>query len=249
MTFQRGDRHRPKGHALAYFRVLSEPDVLYATYIITLPIEVDFSKYVPPFLSSHLGSAPLNDLSAFSLPPVPEKVGSYGQLEHLAEVRDDDLLDAGTMNSFDLPDMMQLVGDMVRQYAQLWSDYAKPEAAPEQGEAPRELGEPSGVTEVLYSLMNERDRLADLASLVSKLRFAIEGSDKQMGQETKEEIEILGRYLPEHFQISRLLSAAMDYSARGAQLAQLYLDRCYKLSNRDDAGAKDLDDKIDILTA
>ena len=58
ISFERGDPQRPKGHALAYFRTRSEPDKVYATYIIVLPVSVDFAKYVPPFLTSHLGSTP-----------------------------------------------------------------------------------------------------------------------------------------------------------------------------------------------
>ena len=48
VSFERGDPRKPKGHALAYFRSRSEPDKVYATYIIVLPISVDFAKYVPP---------------------------------------------------------------------------------------------------------------------------------------------------------------------------------------------------------
>ena len=69
ISFEKGDPQRPKGHALAYFRTHSEPDKVYATYIIVLPLSVDFAKYVPPFLTSHLANMTLGDLSAFSLPP------------------------------------------------------------------------------------------------------------------------------------------------------------------------------------
>ena len=67
LTFERGDPQRPKGHALVYFRVNTEPDKVYATYIITLPVIADLTKYVPPFLASHLGSVPLSDFSALRI--------------------------------------------------------------------------------------------------------------------------------------------------------------------------------------
>ena len=77
LTFERGDPQHPKGHALVYFRVSTEPDKVYATYVITLPIKADLGKYVPPFLASHLGGMPLSDFSAFAMPPIPEPVRSH----------------------------------------------------------------------------------------------------------------------------------------------------------------------------
>ncbi len=249
ITFDRGDLQKPKGHALVYFRTSLEPDKVYATYIIVLPIKVDFAKYVPPFLASHLGSVPLSDLAAFSLPPVPEEVGSYQELQRLAEIRDDDLLHAGTMYRFDLPEMMEAVGEAVRYYSQIWADYTKLATAASKSAGVEAEEGSAGVSEVLYSLMNDRDRLIELAKLVGKLRFAVESKDYQMGEETENEIKLLSRYLPERYYIPSLLQAVMDSSVRGAQLAQLYLDRCYKLSDGDEAGALDLERRIDSLKA
>ena len=246
VTFERGDPQKPRGHALAYFRTRSAPDKVYATYIIVLPLSVDFAKYVPPFLTSHLSNMPLNDLSAFSLPPVPEEVDSDQHLQRLAELRDDDLLYAGTMSSVDLPEMMEAVAEVVRYYSQKWSEHGKPAIA-----LPAQEGEEaaSGVNEVLYSLMNERDRLTELAKLAGRLRFAVEGDDRQTGSEVAEDITILGRYLSERYYIPSLLQAVMDSSTKGAQLAQLYLDRCYKLSDGDEAAAHDLEERINTLKA
>ena len=246
ISFERGDPQKPRGHALAYFRTRSEPDKVYATYIIVLPVSLDFTKYVPPFLASHLGSAPLGDMSAFSLPPVPEEIGSYQELYRLAEVRDDDLLYAGTMFSYDMPEMMQAAGEVVKYYAQLWSDRVRPVIADavQENEA-----DASTVNEVLYSMMNERDRLAELSGLVGKLRFAIEGNDHRTGAEVEEQTRVLGRYLPDNYYIPSLLQAVMDSSSKGAQLAQLYLDRCYKLSSSDYAGVRTLDEQIDAMKA
>ena len=244
VSFKRGDPQKPKGHALAYFSIRSEPDKVYASYIIVLPISVDFAKYVPPFLTSHLGNMPLNELSAFSLPPVPEEVGSYQEIWNLSELRDDDLLFAGTVDSFDLPEMMEAMNEVVRYYSQTWADYTKTAVGADNVEEEEGL---SRVDEVLYSLMNGQDRLAELSKLVGKLRFAVEGNDHQTEAEIEEEIKLLSRFMPEHFDISSLLQAIMDSSAGGAQLAQLYLDRCYKLSNGDDTGARDLEQKIHTL--
>lgn len=244
ISFERGDPQKPKGHALVYFRTRSEPDKIYATYIIVLPIQVDFAKYVPPFLTAHLSSMPLSDLSAFSLPPVPEEVGSYHELLHMANIRDDDLLSAGTMYSFDLPEMMQAVGEVVQRYFQMWADHIKPAIADARGEEGL-----SAVNEVLYSLMSEGDKLTELSKLVGKLRFAVEGNDHQTGSDLEEDIKVLSRYLPEHYAIPSLLQAVTNTSAQGAQLAQFYLDRCYKLSKGDEVGVKDLEERIESLKA
>ena len=77
LYFDRGDQHNPVGHALVYFKVDTEPDKVYASYVVTLPIKSDLTKFLPPFLASHLGSLPLNDLSSFAMPPVPEPVEGF----------------------------------------------------------------------------------------------------------------------------------------------------------------------------
>ena len=245
-TFESGDALKPRGHALVYFRDRLDPDKVYASYVIVLPVSVDFAKYIPPFLASHMGNMPMTDFSAFSLPPMPEEVKSLQELQHLADIRQDDLLFAGITSSPDVPEMMEAVGEAVRYYSQLWSDYIASDA-PTSSATPA-LSE-SGVNEVLYSLMSERDKLSELSKMVGKLRFATEGADHQTSAETQEEIEILVRFLPEHFDIPSLLQAVTDVSSRGGQLAQLYLDRCYRLSDGDNLGAQDLDERIETLKA
>lgn len=245
MTFERGDPQKPRGHALAYFRASSEPDKVYATYIIVLPFAIDFAKYVPPFLTSHLGGSAMKDLSGFALPPVPDEVAGYEELERLSEVRDDDLIYVGTMSSFDVGEMMQAVSDVVSRYAEMWA------AGAESAVEPQMLDDSNspGVSEVLYGMMNERDRLAELSKFIGKMRFAVEGNDRATEAEMQEEIQVLGRFLPEHYYIPALIQAVMESSAKGAHLARLYLDRCYKLSNGDDAAAVDLEQEIEHLKA
>lgn len=245
LNFEKGDPQRPKGHALAYFRTHSEPDKVYATYIIVLPLKVDFSKYVPPFLTSHLANMTPGDLSAFSLPPVPEEISSHQELQQLAELRDDDLLFAGTMLSFDLSNLMETVGDIVNEYARMWSENTRQNLASGRGE----LEDSSNVNEVLYGMMSDKNRLEELSKMVGKLRFAVEGNDYRTGQEVEEEIRILARHLPEEFHVTNIVQSAMDSSAKGAKLAQLYMDRCYKLCNDDKAAAIELETQIDNLKA
>jgi len=245
ISFERGNPEQPRGHALVYFRTRSEPDKIYATYIIALPISVDFAKYVPPFLANHLGHMSLSDVSAFSLPPVPEDAGSYQEIQRLADIRDDDLLYGGTMFSFDLAEMMQAVADIVRDYGEKWAGYVKPIISVDS----RYEQDSPTVNEVMYGLMSGVDRLTELSKLIGSLRFAVEGNDHKTGADIEEDIKVLARHFPEHYYIPSLLQAVMDSSTKGAQLAQLYLERCYKLSHSNDVDAREIEEKIEALKA
>ena len=254
LSFDKGDHTHPKGHALVYFRVNTEPDKVYATYVVSLPVKADLSKYVPPFLANHLGSAPLSDFSAFAMPPVPEPVDSYEMLERLSQLRDDDLVYADSMFSFDLPRMMEAVTEAVQEYSRICEEFFNgdaPVATPlfesSAGEVVEAEDTSFQVNEVLFSFMSENDKLTELSRLLGKLRFAQEGQDSGMVNEASGEITSLARYLPAEFQMTNLLSAAQDASQRGSKLAQLYLDRCFRLSAGDYGSAQDLEDEIHSL--
>ena len=258
LTFERGDSHQPRGHALVYFRVDTEPDKLYASYIVVLPVKADFGKYVPPFLASHLGNLPLNDFSAFAMPPVPEEVSGHGELERLSDQRQDDLVFGSSMFSFDLPRMMEAITDAVQSYSDLCAAYYDRQGLPGAAAAdsiPSADTQAAGaepdtsfsVNEVLFGLMSERDKLAELSNLLGKLQFAQEGRDESMAGEVTEEITALSRHLPEEFQVLNLLAAAREATNRGSRLAQLYLDRCFRLSDGDTATAQNLEMQIEEL--
>lgn len=243
LEFDKGNPQEPKGHAIIYFRARLEPDKLFAAYVIILPFLIDFSKYVPPFLASHMTSSSLNELSAFSLPPVPEEVESHGGLIHLANMRLDDLVCGGSVSPNDIPEMMQATSDAVQEYSRLWTEYfgSSTKSPSESG------GSGLGVEEVLYTFMNERDKLEELSKLLGKLRFAIEGNDLEQSTEAHQQISLVGQYLPENYDVPSLLIAAADVSGRGSSLAQLYLERCYKLLDGDEVGAIELENKIKAL--
>ncbi len=255
LTFERGDPQRPKGHALLYFRVNTEPDIVYATYVVTLPVKSDLTKYVPPFLASHLGNLPLNDFTAFAMPPVPEPVDSYEELERMSQARDDDLVFGTSMFSFDLPRMMEAVTEAVQAYAQLYSDNtttlgvveSSPASLPDSSGTDTDEDRSYEVNEVLFGLMSERDKLGELSLLLGKLRFAVEGQDSPGAEEAAQEITTLGRHLPDNFQVPSLLAVARDTSQTASRLAQLSLDRCFRLSDGDFHSAEDLDRQIRSL--
>ena len=257
LYFDRGDRDNPAGHALVYFKVDTEPDKVYASYVVTLPIKSDLTKFLPPFLATHLGSLPLNDLSSFAMPPVPEPVDGFAELERLSVQRGDDLVYAGNMFSYDLPRMMESVTEAVSSYAELYAASGKSatvvggEVAAIEAEALTSDEDPDGeldasfnVNDVLFSFMSESDKLSELSRLLGRLRFAVEGADGAAADEVREEITALARHLPEEFQVANLLAVSQDTSERSSLLAKLYLDRCFRLSAGETAQAAELDAEI-----
>jgi hypothetical protein len=270
LIFDNGDSQNPRGHALLYFRVDTEPDTVYATYVVTLPVKSDLTKYVPPFLASHLGNMPLSDLSAFAMPPVPEAVGSFSELERLSHLRGDDLVYGGSMFSFDLARMMETATEAVQVYSSLCSDSLAMNSSPAEGAAaaiseelretlqappaPEPEPEPEeeqddslNVNEVLFSFMSESDKLSELSKLLGRLRFAVDGSDQSASEEVSAEITVLARHLPENFKVGELLEVAKDNSERSSQLAKLYIDRCFRLSAGEELAATELDAQILLL--
>ena len=265
IQFEIGDPLRPRGHALLYFRVDTEPDHVYGTYIVTLPITADLTKYVPPFLAAHLGSSdtgPLANFAAFAMPPMSELVeGGHDRLVRLANLRSDDLVYGGNMFSYDLARMMESVAGAVQEYADAWNeaanaagagvaavptdDVAIPLAGGEGGGALAE-GDTGGlgVNEVLWSFMSEGDRLAEMGRLLGRLRFAQEGNDATAVADITAEMTALGRHLPDEYSIGALVAAASETSAASVQLAQLYLDRCYRLSSGDAEQVRRIEEAI-----
>ena len=223
ITFERGDEAAPRGHAILYFRSRSDADEIWATYVVILPIAVDVSKYVPPFLMNQVAQAGPTELSAFAFPPAPERVGSRQALEEMASRREDDVLYCGTFDAGDVASAMMSVNEAVQTYADRCGpiDAGEPEEAGDDDEL--------GVSEVLYGLMNDADKLGELTSLVGRLKFAVEGSDDTQARDAEREMSALARHLPADNQVHLLIAALKSSDSRGARLADLYLQRCYHL--------------------
>jgi hypothetical protein len=229
IVFDKGSVERPRGHALLYFRNSADPEELWATYLLVLPILVDVSKYVPPFLMNQMGEFGPKDLSAFAFPPAPEKIADYAYLEKLANAREDDILLGGSINPSDVASAMMIVNEAVQKYAELCSEVMPTEQSQEAIPAGEAEGEGLGINEVLYGLMSDGDKLSELTKLVGRLRFAVEGGEEALAKEAEVDIITLARLLPESNQISRLIEVAKASGARDARLADLYLQRCFYL--------------------
>lgn len=244
VVFERGSSEDARGHALLYFRSSSDPEEVWATYVVILPIKVDIAKYVPPFLMNQVGELGPRDFSAFAFPPAPEKVEGRQHLEKLASIREDDILFCGTFQPTDIASALMRVNEAVQRYAEMWSQRA---AQHPLAPGPAEAGAGLAVNEVLYGLMSDADKLSELTKLVGRLRFAVEGGDATLIREAEEDIKLLSKHLPESHQIPRLVEVAKSKDRHGAALADLYLQRCFHLTQEEYAKLGEVESKIRAL--
>ncbi len=255
LTFDIGDADRPKGHAIVYFQSPTTSEVL-ATYVLILPIPMDIGKYLPPLLAAQLGGmageAMGEGMGSFAAPPMPESVRSVDFLRDLATLRGDDLVSGGSVVLGDPAAAMHETAEAVQEYQRLYRAYADTAGPPDATralEAEVPAAGPADVQRVLYELMNERDRLGELSKLVGAMRFAMGGADAALVEETEAGLEALEQLLPEHYWIAKVRAAARDASDAGALLAQVYVDRAYKLADEDFAAVELLEKRIADLTA
>ena len=225
-SFERGTAENPRGHALIYFQNSLDASELLASYIVVLPIQVDVSKYVPPFLMNQIGDLGAKDLSAFAFPPAPEEVNGHDFIQSLAQTREDDIIFGGSITTSDIASLLGTVNDAVGWYAELCAGHL--------GQDPQGLEQPGAddslsVNDVLYSLMSDQDRLGELTRLVGRLRDAVGSGDKGLASETRTEIMALGRHLPDSHQVTKLAEVAGSVGENASQLANLYLQRCFHL--------------------
>jgi hypothetical protein len=226
LEFRRGDANQPRGHALAFFEA-SDGRIL-GTYLVIAPITIDLAKYMPPMFAGQMPSRAAQEASAMPLPPIPEEIaGGVAELERLAQLRGDDLIACGSVDATQIDRMLMAAAEAGQRYVQLYRAWL--DRAPASVEPPSEA--PAlDVDEVMLSLMGEHDRVAEVAKLVGKLRYSIEVQDKGLTRDTVAEMERVGRYLGEKYRVPDLIEAAQRPDATGAKLAQLHVERCYKLA-------------------
>ena len=245
LTFEHGDKSHPKGHALLYYKDAENSSKLVATYVVVLPVSVDIVKYMPPFLASQAGELAVSGVSAFAFPPVPEPTDSQERLAQLAETRGDDLLFGGTVNLSQVTYLLTAVNDVVQQYGAAYQSHISSLPAPSMP-APADTGS-FNVDDVLLEFMSDRERLVEIAKIMGTLRFALDGADQRLVKESAGRVAALAKYLPERYHPEELVRTAKDPSKTGAMLAQLYLDRCYKLLDDDQLAVQELDERIRAL--
>ncbi len=234
LRFLRGNSQAPKGHAILIARSASDSRVIYSTYCLVPPIPMSLAKYLPPLFAAQIPAEELQDatnLTGMPIPPMLEEAFDLSYLEMLAEHRDDDLCDIGTVNARDEVSRMQLATTSSHEYGQLYASYfatlgRTPTSAQVREQAPLEEVD---AEELLLQTMPDRQKLAEVGKLVGTARYAIGGHDTALLQETKRKMERFARLLADKYRGQELVSAAIAPNEQGAKLAELYLKRAYKL--------------------
>ncbi len=226
LTFELGDPTAPRGHALVYF---DGPDGrVLATYVVVPPVPIEFGKYLPSLFAAHLPALALPQDAALPLPPLPEPVESRAVLERWARLRGDDLVYGGRLLASGPEQLLYATSQAAQRYADQFSAYLE-RAEPAEAAALPDLD----AEEVLLELMSDRDRLSELARLTGQLRYAVEGGDKAGIAEAVRGMERVGRHLAAKYRVDELITAAREPGARGQRLADLYLQRAYRLAADD----------------
>ncbi|GAC1383692.1 MAG: hypothetical protein NVSMB33_11760 [Ktedonobacteraceae bacterium] len=237
MQFLRGNPQAPKGHVIFIARSAADPRTVFCTYCIVPPIAFSLTKYFPAFLSAQLSVEELRDASSINVVPIPpmlEEGISFEHLQKLAEHRDDDLCDLGSINPRDEAIKGQKVQEGCYEYGQLYHTYAQAfDTTPvTPGDEIAERSAPLDdldAEDLLIQTMTDRERLTELGKLIGVARYASEGHDTGLLAETKQKMQRIAGRMAEKYRVQELISAAMDASERGAQLAELYLERGFKL--------------------
>ena len=235
MRFLRGDPQAPKGHAIFIARSTSDPRTVFCTYCIVPPTPLSLAKYLPSFLAAQLPPEELRDANNVNVMPIPPMLEEGSSLEHLqmlAERRDDDLCDLGSINPRDEGVRMQRVAEGCQEYGQLYLNYTltfQEAAAAPIIEEPGAPLDDLDAEDLLLQTMTDRERLTELGKLIGMARYALEGHDTNLLEETKDRMQRISGRLADKYRSYDLIHAAVDASERGARLAELYLERGFKL--------------------
>jgi hypothetical protein len=217
---------------------------------------LSLAKYLPSFLAAQLSPEELQDTTnvpVMPIPPMLEEGNSLEHLEMLAEQRDDDLCEIGMINPRDEKARMELVAQGCQEYGQFYMSHASSFrstdlALPAKEEEPIALDD-LDTEELLIQSMTDRQRLAELSKLMGMMRYALDGNDAALLQETRERMQRVVRQLPEKYRGSELITAAANQQTHGIRLAELYIERGYKLLDEEYADIPEIERAIRELQA
>lgn len=236
LDFRRGQRHAPVGHALVYFQ--GDGGAVMASYIMVPPIRMDIKKYLPPMFSNMMQGMDLDDaISATPFPPIPEAVESESLLHTLAERRKDDLIYGGYMSGQDPMRLAAELSEVVQAYAQLYTsavEIVSPPPSPEPA---------SIITGSSYSSFSQQEQLNELTALTGRLRDSVASGSAD--SEVQAQMRELAVALPAKYRVQDLIEAASTPGDRGQRLAELYLERSFKLFREEYLDLERIDNEID----
>lgn len=234
LSFLRGNSQTPRGHAILIARSSGNPGIVYATYCVVPPIPMSLAKYISPLLAAQIPSEELSEAanagSVIPIPPMLEDGMSFEQLESLAERREDDLCDVGPLTSRDELARMQMAAFSSQEYAQLYTTYINQITSSPTKQVPElQPLDDMDTEELLLQTMPDRQKLTELGKLMGTARYALDGHDNTLLQETKRRMERIARQLADKYRGQEIVSAAIDPKGQGAKLAELYISRAFKL--------------------
>ena len=230
---------------MVYFSATADPGTILASYVVVPPISMDFSKFIPPMFAAQLPGILPSGPQVFPLPPIPEKVESLDWVEALAESRDDDLIDGGPIDPSDFQRLLAVMTEIAGEYGQL---YERRTPLEQKAPAPGASDAPSvDVDELFMSLMSDTEKVGRLAKMTGTVRYAVEGNDEALLLETVQEMERIGRHLANRYRVAELIAAARDPNPHSGRLAELLLQRCYKLAAEEYDALKSLDAEIETF--
>ncbi len=247
IQFLRGNSQAPRGHAIFIARSSRNSRVIYSTYCLVPPIPMSLAKYLPPLFAAQIPSEELEsgaNVAGMPIPPMLEEGMSIEQLEALAERRDDDLCDLGTVSSEEV-ERMQMASLSCQEYAQLYANaqtQTRP-SSPSAAKEPLPLDD-LDADELLIQSMSDRQKLGELVKLVGTARYALGGQDHALLNDTRQRMERIARLLPEKYRGTETVKAAVSSDNHSARLAELYLSRAYKLLDEEYADIPGIEREI-----
>ncbi len=250
LRFELGDADQPRGHAILYARLAGGGERYAATYCIVLPISFSIGKFLPPILGGQIPMEELGEAGSASpmpIPPMLEDVESIESLRQLAERRGDDLCDLGVLLITDDTQRLAFAAEAAAEYGRSYATYQ--DRWPSEPLHRAASSEPVPLTEaeardVVTSLLPERDRLSEIARLIGQSRYAMEIHDQRQLDDVAAQMRRLAATLPEKYRADQLVAVALRTDAEGAQLAELYLQRAYKLLDEDYIGIPPIEQRI-----
>jgi hypothetical protein len=212
---------------------------------------MSLAKYLPPLFAAQIPAEDLQDatnIAGMPIPPMLEEGFSMEHLEMLAEHRDDDLCDIGSVNARDEVARMQMATLSSQEYAQLYASYISSASQVSSPAAPT-ISEPHPLDELeaedlLIQAMSDRQKLAEIGRLVGTARYALDGHDSNLLQDSKRRMQRVAAHLAEKYRGNEIVAAATDPRKQSARLAELYMSRAYKLLDEEYADIPDIERAI-----
>lgn len=240
MQFLRGSAQAPKGHAIFVARSSGNSHTVYCTYCIVPPIPMSLTKYLPPMFAAQIPPEELREsqsvVNGMPIPPMLEEAGSMEYLERLADLRNDDFCNVGTVNPGDEGARVQIAILSCQEYGELYSSYissagklSQPSSPAPEARLEAPVSDDLDADELLIQAMSDRQKLTELGKFVGMARYAVGGHDTPLLQDTRRRMQRITIRLAEKYRGSDLVNSAVDPRERGAQLAELYLSRAFKL--------------------